>query len=911
VTLRDRLSLASQPPPSRGAGSIRDLPAFLDHAPVCVARFDRALRHVYANRAAAAAAGAGVDALLGRTPREVGFPEPACSRLEAALRHALATHGVHDVEIEVPVPGRGTRLFSVRVVGEGDSVVALSRDITDERQVAERERRARVLDQTSKLLETALDPERTLTAIARLLVPELGDYCAVALQLPDGRRARSTEVAVLPEHEEILRRLAAITLEGDRSAFSHRAMDAGRTLVVEDVQEEIARWPGNPQAVPFLRALGVRSLAAVPILARERVLGSIVLGMSVSGRRHQPADVAMVEEIARRAGLALDLARMHEARAQEEARFKAVMRQMPGGVVIRGADGRLILANDWARESGAVEALDAVRPTSPIAEDVIVRQPGGAEAILRLRGAPIHDESGALTAHALVFEDVTERRRATEAMRESRERLRAIVENAPALVLVKDREGRYLVANAPTVEALGLPPGADVVGRSDAEFFDAATAERLRAVTEEVILGGRAQQGTMTLPSPRGPRTYLASRFPLAGPEGTTHAMGVVAVDVTEREDLLRMLEAERARLQVIVRQVPVGLLIVGAQKEVILVNDRFHEILGAPPGAIRALQDLSRHPRRNPRTLEVYPTPATSPLVRALAGEHLRAEEMDVCREDGVWVSTSVSASPVQDPSGAVIAAVVVVEDLTELKRAQRDLDAARREVAHSEKLSALGSLVAGVAHEVRTPLAYITNNLFLVQQRLARAVLRGELPASVLDEVKPSVAAAVEGVDRIGYLVKELRRFTRLEGASRSIVPLREAVAEAAALFRSTHPGQPIALRLAEAGAVVADRAQVQQVVLNLLENAAEAMGPQEGLELETLAGPSGPTLRVRDRGPGIPDDVAARMFDPFFTTKAEGTGLGLAIVRRIVEQHGGSIRWEGAPGGGTTFEVTLPAA
>jgi two-component system sensor histidine kinase HydH len=242
--------------------------------------------------------------------------------------------------------------------------------------------------------------------------------------------------------------------------------------------------------------------------------------------------------------------------------------------------------------------------------------------------------------------------------------------------------------------------------------------------------------------------------------------------------------------------------------------------------------------------------------------------------------------------------------------RRAELELEAARHQVAMSEKLSTLGTLVSGVAHEIRTPLTYVTNNLFLIRQRLEHAARSQPELGGLVDEVVRYGKAALDGVARIDRLVEDLRRFARRDEGGPVEADLRDVVGMAVDLFRATRRGRiDVRAELRSVPSLRLDTGQVQQVVLNLLTNAAEAM-PSGGLvRIGTRAVPGGGEIEVEDHGDGIAPDVQDRLFHPFFTTKAEGTGLGLSISHRIIESHGGHIRFESHVGRGTTFFVFLP--
>ena len=297
-------------------------------------------------------------------------------------------------------------------------------------------------------------------------------------------------------------------------------------------------------------------------------------------------------------------------------------------------------------------------------------------------------------------------------------------------------------------------------------------------------------------------------------------------------------------------------------------------------------------------------------PVGRALhAGGTLRDEGTFQAMDRGPF-PVSIVASPIVT-DGRRIGAVLAFHDVTERRRGEAELEASRRQLAMSEKLSALGTLVSGVAHELRTPLTYVANNLFLLRSRLETATRADPALAPLLQDVHAFGQAAMDGVDRINALVKDLRPFTQHDASARVLAPLEEVVAGAVGLFRATQRGHvEVVASLDPTPRVRLDRGQVQRVVINLLSNAAEAMPHGGRIHVVTRTVDGGAELLVEDSGPGIPPEVETRIFDPFFTTKPDGTGLGLSISRRIVEMHGGAIAYESKPGRGTRFTVRLPA-
>ncbi len=227
---------------------------------------------------------------------------------------------------------------------------------------------------------------------------------------------------------------------------------------------------------------------------------------------------------------------------------------------------------------------------------------------------------------------------------------------------------------------------------------------------------------------------------------------------------------------------------------------------------------------------------------------------------------------------------------------------------LAQREKLAALGTLAAGVAHEIRNPLTAVKARLY---------TLRRHAPAP---EAAEDVKAIAREIDRLERIVRDVLGYARPADPQMGQVELAAWLREFAAFIKPEHDAKRVSLAV-EADlplAVRADADQLRQILLNLARNAQEAFDGKPGYivfklwrERSLLRGHLGEVavLSVTDNGPGIPVELQPRLFDPFFTTKAAGTGLGLSIVARLVEQQGGEIVFQSAPGVGTRFSVRLP--
>lgn len=231
-------------------------------------------------------------------------------------------------------------------------------------------------------------------------------------------------------------------------------------------------------------------------------------------------------------------------------------------------------------------------------------------------------------------------------------------------------------------------------------------------------------------------------------------------------------------------------------------------------------------------------------------------------------------------------------------------DYRAAKQE---NRKMADLGKLIAGVTHEFRTPLTWLNNTLTLQRARLDALAAQRPDVAPTLQEIVDQNETMQDGADRLIHLVHELRPLSKNRPYMPVPTDLAEVVMSAVKAFRGTHEGKVrVELDLQATHRVLMDREDMCNVVLNLLNNAADAMRDEGVVRVVTRNVHTPPEIRVIDHGPGVHPRFLPHLFEPFQTTKAEGTGLGLFISQRTVEAHGGTLTYEPTPGGGATFVV-----
>jgi PAS domain S-box-containing protein len=489
---------------------------------------------------------------------------------------------------------------------------------------------------------------------------------------------------------------------------------------------------------------------------------------------------------------------------------------------------------------------------------------------------------------------LSEQKRAEEALRESEERWRAVFENNPTMYFMLDAAGTVVSVNPFGAEQLGYTVD-ELVGHPVLNVFHEADRD---AVQKNVAVCFQQLGQTMSweFRKLRKDGTILWVRETArAMPIKHRPVALIVCEDVTDRK-----------RAEYLARQVfeisPDRISIVGPDYRYQRVNPAFERRYGIPAEAFvgKHVADFLGG--------EGFEQTAKAYYARCFAGEEVSYAEWFTLSLGRRYLA--VTYSPLRPASERVDAVLVISRDLTEHMLASEGMREAQRELAHANRLATMGQLTASIAHEVNQPIAATVTN--------AQAALRWlDARPPDLDETRQAVARVVNDGIRAGEVVGRIRALIEKVPARTDRFDIKDAITDVVALTRSELSSNGVSLQTRFAQGlppIQGDRVQLQQVILNLIVNAIEAMsGVSKGArelsistEMDAL---NGALVAVRDSGPGLDPASLEHLFDAFYTTKSNGMGMGLSICHSIIEAHGGRIWAEANVPQGATFQFTLP--
>jgi PAS domain S-box-containing protein len=699
---------------------------------------------------------------------------------------------------------------------------------------------------------------------------------------------------------------------------------AGRIIAFSSLEELPAQAAHDLES---FRQLGIKSNLCLPLaVGGGPMIGAFSLNATRAARVWPDALVQRLQLVAQIFANALARRRAEQALRDLADRYRALTTTTTDGFWEVDHGGKIVDTNDecarlhgYSRDELLTKSLSDLQanenPTEIRAHSAKIMAAGYArfDRQHRCKDGRIIDVEISTTYRPssdtfLAFlRDITERKLAEEALRTSEARLEAGADLAGVGYYEVDFDQSTSFADERFSDICGVPAGYEP-GLQRVEFW----IEHIHPDDRQHVLEERrkAHEGKIA-------RYDVEYRYlhPAQG-EKWIHQLGCVATrnptgrvirsygvfsDITERKRLSERLQSAAEEWQTTFDSINDLVMILDREYRIVRVNAATVRFLGLPMERIVGSACFTvMH--------------GTSCPIDGCPGQNtfqtnLGAEFELLHADSGKWLL--ISTDPIRDAAGHVIGAVHVARDISERKQAEAELHRLHSHLWHLDRVSQTGAITASLAHELNQPLTAILSN--------AQAGLRfldGGNPD--VGEIRAILTDIVHDDKRAGTVISGLRSMLRRQETPRETINLRQTIEEVLVFVHSELVGQQVELdlRLEPDALVSANEGQVQQVLLNLIRNAVQAMQDQptdqRRLELTLTRTNTGEALvALRDSGPGIPEEQQGKLFEAFWTTKNEGLGIGLPISRSIIESHGGRLSFTNNPDQGATFSFTLPLA
>ena len=503
--------------------------------------------------------------------------------------------------------------------------------------------------------------------------------------------------------------------------------------------------------------------------------------------------------------------------------------------------------------------------------------------------------------------DITERKRAEEALRESEDRFRTMANSAPVMIWVAGPDKLCNFFNKGWLDFTGRTLGQEL-GNGWVESVHPEDLERCLGVYFKAFDARKEFEMEYRLRRKDGEFRWLLDHgVPRSESSGTFLGYIGTAIDITEHKRSEEALDNERAFLRLVIDTTPNFIFAKDRQGRFTLANQAVADAYGTTVDDLIGKTDDDFNP--NQEEVELFRR-ADQEVIDMRQERFIAEERITDAQGKLRWLQTV--KRPIIESDGAANQVLGASTDITIRKKAELELREQRGELAHVARISTMGELAASLAHELNQPLTAILSN--------AQAALRflTAKPAD-LEEVRDILEDIVKDNSRAGEVIRRMRALVKKEALEFSTLDLANLIRDIVVLVHSDAILQNIQVDFDledNLSPVLGDKVQLQQVVLNLLLNAFDAMKgcPASERQVKLLAKERGSDfieVAVSDYGTGLSGSKLDKIFEPFFTTKGEGLGMGLSICRSIVEAHGGRLWAENNPARGATFYFTVPVA
>jgi PAS domain S-box-containing protein len=479
------------------------------------------------------------------------------------------------------------------------------------------------------------------------------------------------------------------------------------------------------------------------------------------------------------------------------------------------------------------------------------------------------------------------------------------------LFCIAGADGCLKTVNPAWTRVLGWSPE-ELLSRPWLDFVHPDDREATVGANRSVAAGGRVTGFVNRHRCKFGGYRWLEWRATPSVERGVVFA---VAIDITSARGTQEALQELSESLATTLDSIADGVIATDLGGRVVRMNPVAEQLTGRSLAEARGIPLMDVLPLVQGDTREKL----ASPVDRAMREGIIvgLAKRTVLTRRDGTEIPIADSCAPIRSADGVVIGAVLVFRDLTTQQSAEAVQARFQKQLVFADRMAAVGTLAAGVAHEINNPLSYVVANVDLAIEEILS--MRGGEGWGRMKGLEEMLLEAREGIARVTRIVRALKTFSRVEEERPSIVDLIPVIELSVNMANNEirHRAR-LVMDYGEIPLVEADEARLGQVFINLLVNAAHAFPDGNGdtnvIRIVTSTDAAGrAVVEVHDTGVGMPPDILGRVFDPFFTTKPVGigTGLGLSISHNIVTAMGGEISVRSDLGCGTTFRVVLPAS
>ncbi|MFY0543286.1 PAS domain S-box protein [Brevibacillus sp. H7] len=594
----------------------------------------------------------------------------------------------------------------------------------------------------------------------------------------------------------------------------------------------------------------------------------------------------------------------------KELRFRAFINAMPDYICVKDDQGRVLEMNDVARslfliENGKDLAAAEQNETftrsfcgcgksdeivwqtgTPLRHEETFPMPDGTFRHFDVLKVPVFDTSQKRRVILVIGRDVTSKKQAESELIRTKEQLESFLQQSPDAISVIDLDGKVLSCNQASERIFGYTVE-EVLGG-----MIPGIPAHLQAEADDVhrqVVNGKHISGLEVIRYRKdgSPINISLSLSPIVDAHEKVVAIAGSARDITEKKHVEKLLRESEAKYRLIAENMTDLISIINAEGTVTYASPSHQMILGYS-------QDVyygeGRHQLVHPDDLEQV----WQGIRRMKQTKSLTTLEYRFLHHDGHWIHLESRYKPVLDEEGEILNFLVVTRDITEQKRTEELL-------RQSDKLSAIGQLAAGIAHEIRNPLTALRGFIQLLE-------------SSVSDEKKYCEIMLAE-LDRINFIVSELLLLAKPQAIRFQIKDVHELLQNVLSLLDTQAILNNIQIHTRFADnlpQISCEENQIKQVFINIFKNAIEAMPHGGMITVEGSVREDGSVLiRISDSGCGIDPDRIPKLGEPFYTTKEKGTGLGLMVSYKIIENHGGSILVSSELNKGTTVDVVLPSA